>query len=139
MAPHFWNVDLDIESKADLSELKAELGRNVCVIDGGPVSPGCSLLRLETAIQYKSADDTILAFCSLIEELSPNARRAWRRAHKKEFDIGHDIAKSRRYSQFSLRAETLKRMSNLGATLGITIYNPSFVSPARRRRANQSK
>ncbi len=85
MAPHFLNVDLDIESRSELSSLESELGDKVCVLHGGPVTKGCSRLRHETAIQYKKADDTKTAFCFMLEKLSPPAKRAWRSAHKKEF------------------------------------------------------
>jgi hypothetical protein len=40
-APHFVNVDLEIESKHDLAVLEAELGKNVCVLFGDQISPGC--------------------------------------------------------------------------------------------------
>jgi len=132
-APYFLNVDLDIESRSDLTVLETELGRNVHVLGGGPVSPGCFLLRLETSPQFKTPDETICAFCSLLEKLSPKAKRAWRSAHKKEFDVGHDIVRGQLASQFSLRTETLKRMSALGATLGITFYNHRKpLAPTRR-------
>jgi hypothetical protein len=121
-APHFCNVDLDIESKHDLAALRVELGRKVLVLSGGPVRPGCFLLRLETVPEYKNSDDTICAFCSSLERLTAKGNRAWRLAHKKEFDIGYDAVPSQLSSQFSLRAETLKRISKLGATLGVTFY-----------------
>ena len=123
--PHFCNVDLDIESKFDLSDLRTALGRKIFVLTGPPANPGCFLLRLETVPQFNNPDDTICAFCSLLERLPPKAKRAWRSAHKKEFDIGHDIAQSQIASQFSLRSETLRRVASLGATLGITFYNHS--------------
>jgi hypothetical protein len=143
MVPNFCNVDLDIESKSDLTVLETELGRNVTDLGPGPVSPGCFLLRLEMLPQYETPDDTICAFCAVLERLSPKAKRAWRSAHKKEFDVGHDVVEGQLASQFSLRTETLKRLSALGATLGITFYHSSRsgrkrplkpIPPKRRRR-----
>jgi len=122
-APEFLNVDLEIESKFDLTVLKDALGRRVYDLGPGPVSLECILLRLETSRQHKTPDATILAFCSWLEKLPPKAQRARRAAHKKEFDVGHDVARGRHDSTFSLRNETLRRLSALGATLGITIYN----------------
>jgi len=121
-APHFCNVDLDIESKHDLAVLERELGENVVVLTGGPVSPGCRLLRLEISPQHDNPDDTICAFCSLLEKLKPGGRRAWRSAHKKEFDVGYDVVPGQLASRFSMRTETLRRLSVLGATLGVTFY-----------------
>jgi len=126
MTPHFCNVDLDFESKQDLAALEAELGGNVCNLGEGLVSPGCFLLRLEIAVQYDNPDDTICAFCSLLERLSAKGKRAWRAAHKKEFDIGYDAVLSQLSSQFSLRNDTLRRMSKLGATLGVTFYYDNY-------------
>jgi hypothetical protein len=122
-APHFCNVDLEIESRSDLKILEAELGRKVVVLHGGPVKRGCFLLRLETGTEYDNPDDTICAFCACLEALSPSGRRAWRSAYKKVFDVGYDVVPSQLASQFSLRTETLKRISNLGAALGVTFYN----------------
>src|SRR5580700_7488227 len=93
-APKFCNVDLDIESKHDLAVLQAELGRNVVVLPGGPVRPGCFLLRLDIAGECDNPDDTICALCSLLERLSAERRRAWHAAHKKEFDVGCDAVQS---------------------------------------------
>ncbi len=50
--PHFCNVDLDIESKFDLSDLRTALGRKVLVLTGPPAHPGFFLLRLETVPAY---------------------------------------------------------------------------------------
>jgi hypothetical protein len=143
VAPDFLNVDLDVESKSDLTILATELGRNVIDLGPGPVSPGCFLLRLEIVPEYPTPDDVICAFCSLLERLSPKAKRAWRFAHKKEFDVGHEVVDGQLASQFSLRTETLKRLSGLGATLGITFYDYSNsqrkgplkpIPPKRRRK-----
>jgi len=122
-AAHFRNVDLEIESKHDVAVLEAELGKNMCVLFGDQASPGCFLLCLEILPEYGNPDDTICALCSILERLSPMAKRAWRSADKKEFDIGYDAVPSKKIaSHFSLRTDTLKRISNLGATLGVTFY-----------------
>jgi hypothetical protein len=123
VAPHFCNVDLEIESRSDLTGLRTELGCNVVVLPGGPVRLGCFSLRLETAREHDNPDDTICAFCSLLEQLSRRGTRVWGSAHKKVFDIGYEVVPSQPASQFSLRTGTLKRLSHLGATLGVTFYN----------------
>lgn len=90
-----------------------------------PVSAGRFLLCLESGREYDNPDDTICALCSWLKRLSAKGRRAWRLAHKKEFDIGYEVVLLQRVSQFSLRSDTLMRISNLGATLGVTFYaNP---------------
>jgi len=124
-APHFINVDLEIESRHDLAGIEAELGRKVCVLFAGQVRRGCFLLCLEIVPEYGNPDDNICALCSVVERLSAKGRRAWRSGYKKEFDVGYDAVPSQLASRFSLRADTLKRMSNLGATLGVTFYYES--------------
>ena len=118
----FLIVDLEMESKSDLTALKRALGRNVVVLEQGPVEPGCFELRLETSPQYGSADDTICAFCSHLEKLAPRAKQTWNNAHRKVFDIGFETAGLKQPTQFSINNHTLKRVSALGATIGITIY-----------------
>ena len=80
-APHFTNVDLEIESKFELTVLKDALGRKVYDLGPGPVNPGSFLLRLEILRlkgipQYKTPDATRVAFCSLLERLPSKAERA---------------------------------------------------------------
>jgi hypothetical protein len=122
-APHFCNVDLEIESRSDLSGLLAELGPKVIVLSGGPKRKGFHSLRLETATEYDNPDATICAFCSCLEKLSDKGRRTWRAANKKVFDVGYEVLPGQLASQFSLRVETLDRMSKLGSALGVTFYN----------------
>jgi hypothetical protein len=83
---------------------------------------GRCVFFLEAVAQYDNPDDTISALGSMLEQLSAVGRRAWRLAHKKEFDVGYDAARSQPVWQFALRAETLLRLSKLGATLGVTFY-----------------
>jgi hypothetical protein len=120
--PKFLNVDLDIESKHDLAPLEAELGEDLVNLYEGLVTRGHPKLRLEFSTDFNNPDETICAFCSLLERLSAKGKRAWRDAHKKEFNIGYDADRRERVSQFSLRAETLKRVAGLSAMLGVTFY-----------------
>jgi len=62
-APHFINVDLEIESRHDLAGIEAELGRKVCVLFAGQVRRGCFLLCLEIVPEYGNPDDNICALC----------------------------------------------------------------------------
>ncbi len=118
----FLNVDLEIESRSDLAELKRSIGGSVIDLGRGPVAPGCFQLRFETVPEYPTADDTICAFCSCLEALSPKAKRAWRSAHRKVFDIGCEMAGRIQPSQFFIRNETLKRAAALGAAISVTVY-----------------
>jgi len=103
-APHFINVDLEIESRHDLAGIEAELGRKVCVLSQARYAR-CFLLCLEIVPEYGNPDDNICALCSVVERLSAKGRRAWRSGYKKEFDVGYDAVPSQLASRFSLRAD----------------------------------
>jgi hypothetical protein len=124
-APHFLNVDLEIESEHELAALEAELASKVCFLAGRRVGTGCFSLCLEILPQRRTADDTILALCALLERLSAKARRAWRSAYKKEFDAGYEAGPPQVVTHISFRADTLQRLSKLDATLLVTIYDHS--------------
>lgn len=119
---YFLNVDLDISSTNKLDPLALEMGKRITVLHSGP-GPRAKqyYLRLETSKFYRSPDATIHALCNVIESLSSSGRKAWNAAQK-EFNVGYELRKSERYSQFSLRTDTLKRIVKVGATLGVTYY-----------------
>lgn len=151
LAPHFLNVDLEIESKFELAGLEAELEKNKVALGKSRGGRGF-LLCLESVPECQlrfgfnflrcflllpksdNPDERICKLCSLLEGLSAKGRRAWNSAHKKEFDVGYDAVQSQFASQFSLRTDTLRRMANLGATLGGTFYrlSPKCLNPRER-------
>jgi len=141
MTIQFCNVDLDIELRIELKDLERELDGRVVVLHEGPVSPGCFTLRLETGTEYDNADDTILAFCSILKTLSPRGKQIWRSAHKKEFNIGYEIDRSQRITEFSLQSETVERIGSLGASIGVTLYcgfTTSLKTPRVKRKRKGS-
>jgi hypothetical protein len=120
--PHFLNVDLEIVSASKLDSLAAEMGKRVIVLYSGPVSkPRRHLLAVESSRFLRNPDAVIHALCSVVENLSVASRRIWQRA-RKEFDVGYELRRSERSSQFSLRPDTLERVAALGATLTVTYY-----------------
>jgi hypothetical protein len=121
--PYFLNVDLEIESASSLDLLAAEMGERVLVLYVGPVQKH-NLLAVESARQHKTPDAAILALCSAVKILSPNAKRLWNAA-RKEFDVGCEMRPSERSSRFTLRPATLAQVVDLGATLAVTFYQSS--------------
>ena len=128
--PFFHNVDLEIESCSSLELFVKELGRKVVVLHSDWITNDLYLLSLEVTRSTKHADATIHALCSLVESLSPKAKQLWNRATRKDFDIGYE---NRSFpSRFTLRADTLKRIAKLGATLAVTCYEKDpneFICP----------
>jgi hypothetical protein len=119
--PYFLNVDLEIESASKLDSLAAAMGKRVVILHSGPGSKRRHLLSLESSRQHKGADATIHALCAVVERLPSAERRIWDASHR-EFDVGYELRASERSSRFSLRPDTLERISELGAFLTVTYY-----------------
>ena len=120
MQPHFLNVDLEIWSASKLNSLAAEMGKRVWVLHCGP-APKRHLLAVEISRWRKDPDSAIHALCAVVESLTPSSRRTWNAA-RKEFDVGYELRTAERSSHFTLRPDTLARVSSLGASLAVTYY-----------------
>ena len=125
--PNFLNVDLEIWSASKLDGLSAEMGERVSVHHCGP-APKRHLLAVANSRSYKNPDLAIHALCKVVESLSPTGRRTWAAA-RKTFDVGYELRPSERSSHFSLRPDTLLRISRLGATLAVTYYRRDTKTP----------
>jgi hypothetical protein len=120
--PYFLNVDLEIESKSSLVSLARELGDRVFVLFSGRIA-GRNCLFVEVKEINLRQDSTINKLCALIEQLSPTGKRAWKAAHRREFDIGYEVRLgSDRANHFRIHPRTLVRVANLGAGLAVTLY-----------------
>ena len=120
--PGFINVDLDIVSRAKLGAIEASLSQTAYSLYSGPVRKGIFLLRLECNSDPKDADTATIKLCAAIEALGGNERRLWERALKRTFDVGYEIIPGCSAIHVSLRPETLKRVTALGATVAFTCY-----------------
>jgi hypothetical protein len=121
-APYFLNVDLDIESTVPLRSLIREFGKRASIMYSGHMN-GRYCLFFEIAAMHKTAEKTIHALSALIESLSPKGRQLWDAAKRKEFDIGFDARfSSYRVNRFSIDTKTLRRVSDLGASIAVTLY-----------------
>ena len=136
---HLANVDLELASNESIQPLIIELGDTVYPLyPGGEVGDGKSA-GLEIGDYppgedwiYKSYDDKedlvggtdvlISAFCDLIENLSAESRQIWNKCHRKEFDVGFESGNTVKSFHTQIRAETIKRCAELGASILITVY-----------------
>ena len=122
MQSAFLNVDLEIESVAKLDLVAAEMGERVALLYLGPLGKSKRhLLAIEANRQFKSPDPVIHELCAVVASLSPKAKRIWDSADK-VFDVGYELRADEKRSQFKLRAGTLERIAQLGASLTVTCY-----------------
>jgi hypothetical protein len=132
--PYFLNVDLVMESTVPLRALVREFGKRVSVMFSGRMN-GRYCLFVEIASMHKTPDKTIHALCALIESLSPGSRRLWDAAKRREFDIGFEARFSNcRANRFSLDTSILRRVTDLGAQVAITLYPEDETVPPSPRK-----
>ena len=118
----FLNVDLDIESKQDISLMLKELGENILILHHEQ-NENFYFARLEIDRDVFNADKTINYFCDLIENLSENSRITWGGCISKIFDIGYESGKQQNNFTSKINSRTVKRIAKIGASLNITIYS----------------
>jgi len=127
MAAQFINVDLDIESRSPLDYFCAQManGTKVSLLHCGDNGGRGYFARLECADGGITCepDSIINQSCEYIEDLDERARGEWDVAHFKSFDLGFENTAKDRCYQCPLRPGTVKRISDLGGALAISIYN----------------
>ncbi len=122
-------MDLDIESRSDLTQIIDALGEKVVVLHSGRVR-GKHRVSLELGGPLSlerndlTPDRCILAFSKLIERLPAPARRAWDRASLRRFNVGFQVSGGSAPDAFvaHLGAATVKRVTDLNGEITMTIY-----------------
>jgi hypothetical protein len=71
---------------------------------------------------YVGADRAINAFCSLVENLSEEARKVWDGCCTRIFDIGYESGSTPRSFRSEVRAATVQWVAAVGASIAVTIY-----------------
>jgi hypothetical protein len=121
MEIRYLNTDFELESHQDLTPIAKDFGEDVFNLHNGEAR-GHFLATFETNEQNHSPDAAILLFCRLIEALPKKQRTLYDKCFTKTFDIGYEGgSKHQRYTD-EIRPETLQKLSNVGASLRITVY-----------------
>jgi hypothetical protein len=120
----FLNVDLEIESRGDLSLLVEEFGEDVSVLHYGQIR-GLNHLRVESGPGSDGdADDIVARLSCLVINLPPEARAVWDACCTRVFDIGYDATGPREAFRSEIRNETIQTIAAIGASIVVTIYPP---------------
>ncbi|AZZ99742.1 hypothetical protein [Pseudoalteromonas sp. R3] len=117
----FLNVDLELESKQDISALVADLKKNAVVLHYDQ-DEYRQLARIEASAQVTSPDKAINHLCELIESCSKAALKQWLGCSKRTFDIGFSCGEQPKCYSQALHVDTLLRISAIGAGMEITLY-----------------
>ena len=124
----YLNVDLEIDSAADLTPIVEAFGADVDVMFNGDWGRH-HRAAFEIGGSHASANEDIEFFCTLIEALSDGARALWNGSFSRTFDLGFESGDTSPSYRLVLAAETIERVSKIGGSLAVTIYP----SGSRRR------
>ena len=121
----FQNVDLEIGSKRSLGPLIAELGAkpNVAVMYLGRLD-GLARAHYEVILNTGDPDTIAMALVRLVRGLSGPARKAWRDAKIRDFNIGIQSSTIPHSFEVALAARTVAAIGALGARIVVTVYAP---------------
>jgi hypothetical protein len=137
-ATHFLNVDLELKSRADLSPILVALGEKVVVLRSEKLR-GIYYASLELCefSRYVDPETCIARLVQLVRRLPPSARRCWKSARQRRFDIGVQAVGTGGPYATHITAATLRRVAEEDAEIAITVYAPS--ARERRVRPQQPK
>lgn len=114
-------TDLEFDSPQNLARIVDELGDNICphlnewiddvyrVALGGAFSCGCP-------------EHTVARFCTLLEALSDPSKALWEGCSRRVLDIAFESGTTPTSLTYELSAGLIKRVTNLGLSLAVTLY-----------------
>ncbi len=121
MRAHYLNTDLLLESPSDLTPIAKAFGDDVVVLHNG-MAKGIHLATFEIAGSHAGADENIKYFVALVEALPPEVRALWNGCYSRVFDIGYRSGDDTPSYSTELRANTIRAVAALNASVVITIY-----------------
>jgi hypothetical protein len=135
----FLNVDLDVWSGEDLTPLAEALEPELFALHVTRVGRGW-MARFELRRQPKTADAAIRRLAAAVERLPARERARWRRATRREFNVGIQAAAKPHASEFPIEAATVALVARLGGRLAVTLYAPPAprLPGSLRRRGTRS-
>ena len=115
----FLNIDLDLESKEDLSTLVSEMSARTSVMRSEWNGTNyCA--SFETGAQR--AEEIIEEYVSIIDGLTAEGLRLWTGCTKREFDFGYDSGETPDDFHSILSAHSISSLARLRGSIAITIY-----------------
>ncbi|AQQ01450.1 hypothetical protein B0W48_17730 [Pseudoalteromonas aliena] len=116
---HFLNIDLDIESKEDISPI-VEFWGDAVMVFRLEEAEGVWLGSFETS--EDAQNDIVNKYHQLITSLPPNLRAIWDRCIKRIFDFGFEAGSSPRVFQSALSQSSISKLAEIGGAITVTIY-----------------
>jgi hypothetical protein len=128
MPAHLIGVDLHVESRRSLAELHAALpGAQPHDVD----RPKWVHLTAATSRRARTVDRMLIELVALVDGLPPAAKRCWREARIRTFDIGIQAGPpfpesfGHRPFEVTMAPDTARAVARLGAHVKVTVYSPT--------------
>ena len=120
-------TDLEFDSTSDLSHIVEELGDNVSVHLNEWVG---DIYRVALGVGHcdARADEAVAFYCSLLEKLSDPAKVSWHQCTRRVLDIAFESGTEPKCETYQLPEDLLRRVSDFGMSIAITIYRAGFYS-----------
>ena len=115
----FLNIDLDIESKDDISLIIKEFGERVTVHKHQNHN---SLFCASLSTGYMSENEIIEEYLALVTSLSQKARKVWDACLKREFDFGYESGEYPNNFHSKISSKSLEAIVKMGGSMVVTIY-----------------
>jgi hypothetical protein len=142
---HFITVDLDVYSKRRLDALAKGFGEKAMVLHEGRWGRRCcaffgsyGAVRTPRRPTGPTCDEVIQEWLVLIKRLSPAARRLWRSAESRVFNIGIQAGHDPHALKTQVSARVIRQIEKLRASIVITTY-PSEQPVRSRRRISKRR
>ena len=119
---HFIAVDLDVFSRARLTEIVRAFGGRVLVLhEGRWGSRYLASVNLSNTWQT-SVDQEVRRLVTLVKALPPSARRLWSGAQSRVFDIGVQAGLTPFSHALRLSQDTIEAVASVQGRITITTY-----------------
>ncbi len=117
----FLNVDLDLYAAEPLDQLVAAFGKDVLVLHVGKERRRYSA-HLELWTPPRDPDRALRRFVERVGALPAAAKRLWRRAQMREFNVGIQAAAQPHAFVWHASPATLRAVAGVNARIGTTVY-----------------
>jgi hypothetical protein len=144
MGAKFFNIELEVISKLDLSDLVKGLGglfvQNYCGQTGehGDYFLAGSVVLPNWNYEENGEPDAEAigdGLCTVIEQLGSQEKSLWYTAEDRVFDIGLEANLDRRVVVDLLSSHTLARIAELGARLAVSVYTVEIENNGETKRS----
>jgi hypothetical protein len=136
----FINVDLEVFSESDLSELLDHLSGKLCLLHHG-VTDGLHHACLEVRPNRSNDEpnEFIATFHNAVSSLPPGPRSAWDACKRRVIDLGFQSGWKPNIYTMPLNTGSVKQLAELQTEFLITIYGTATACKTWRRACHESQ